>query len=467
MSATPVPLEEAPILEKLISIRHRLSALKKNRESYPKTEDIISLYQETEQQVELLAVCRSEDLWSSKTRNRLNDVLDDVMSLLSLFFMSIGRNREYPAVYAQLVTVERYLEQLHQMGIYTDRVLVEIEERLVDINSIIYEERDQPDSHPTYFLDLLKKKYNKSKDALDSLLATIREVAPELKPLQDDLVELRRQLAMVAQRPCGFKASDIYPFQEKLRLIDNKKSASFPKDGPAPKGQALIFGLLEQLYEETHDLIASTDNISDSLRPIADRLKEIKGQLERLALTHRWTLRETDLYTFQVRHKSQIQSLCRIDVLSLSLSTHTQLQLQEIEKLRHNGKFRDPKQQQDVPDGQALINFLLRGCYRLITKMLSENVPVSEAIMPIHNQLSTVRRCLLEVMKWGKPDSARDLYPYQLKLASIDNMRQNGIFYDEDGNIPEGQAICVALLNECYDMLHDLMAALDDSERPI
>jgi hypothetical protein len=120
---------EATILEKLISIRHRLSALKKNRESYPKTEDIISLYQETEQQVELLAVCRSEDLWSSKTRNRLNDVLDDVMSLLSLFFMSIGRNRECkwrhghqwewmltllcafmccidPAVYAQLVTVE-------------------------------------------------------------------------------------------------------------------------------------------------------------------------------------------------------------------------------------------------------------------------------------------------------------------------------------------------------------------------
>lgn len=37
------------------------------------------------------------------------------------------------------------------------------------------------------------------------------------KPLQDDLVELRRQLAMVAQRPCGFKANDIYPFQEKVK----------------------------------------------------------------------------------------------------------------------------------------------------------------------------------------------------------------------------------------------------------
>lgn len=140
-----------------------------------------------------------------------------------------------------------------------------------------------------------------------------------------------------------------------------------------------------------------------------------------------------------------------------------------------NGKFKDA--QGNVPEGQALINFLLRGCYRLITKMLSENVPVAEALMPIHNQLSTVRRCLVEVTKWGKPDSARDLYPYviqcshqmlprlihltfssdrryQMKLASIDNMRVNGIFYDEDGNIPEGKD-CRAFVAGRFDRCDD------------
>jgi hypothetical protein len=55
----------------------------------------------------------------------------------------------------------------------------------------------------------------------------------------------------------------------------------------------------------------------------------------------------------------------------------------------------------------------------------------------------------------------RDLYPYQMKLASIDNMRFNGTFCDEEGNIPEGQAICVALLSECYDILHELIALAD------
>ncbi|KAI8374443.1 uncharacterized protein BYT42DRAFT_576373 [Radiomyces spectabilis] len=440
MTLGTIPVQEIPVLENLITIRHKLSALKKDRESYPKPDIIVALYEETEKEVERIGSIRQNKIWEASTRNRVNDVLDDVMSLLSLFFMSIGRNRESPAVYAQLITVERYLDQLSQMGIYTDSILIEIEERLQDIADILEADSQRSQGTHSYFLDLLKQKHARCKSALESLLITIRDVSPKLKPTQEALVDLRRELSRMAQNPNGFTANDIHPFQEKLRQIDHAASDILAsKDGPKPKGHALIIGLLEQLYEETHDLVASTDNVSEALVPIADRLKQIKAQLERLALTHRWTLRETDLYTFQ-------------------------LQLQEIEKLRHNGKFRDSRAPEAVPDGQALINFLLRGCYRLMSKMLSENVPVAEALMPVHNQLSTLRRCLVEVTKWGKPDSARDLYPYQMKLASIDNMRINGVFYDEEGNIPEGQAICIALLNECYDIIHDLIAALDDDK---
>jgi hypothetical protein len=62
----------------------------------------------------------------------------------------------------------------------------------------------------------------------------------------------------------------------------------------------LIEGLLEQLHEEVQDLKAFTNSVSESLAPIVERLKQIKIQLERLALTHKWTLRETDLYTYHV-----------------------------------------------------------------------------------------------------------------------------------------------------------------------
>lgn len=70
---------------------------------------------------------------------------------------------------------------------------------------------------------------------------------------------------------------------------------------PDIKGKALIEGLLDQLHEETQDLKASINSVSEPLVPIVERLKQIKYQLERLALTHKWTLRETDLYTYHVR----------------------------------------------------------------------------------------------------------------------------------------------------------------------
>ncbi|GAB5588449.1 hypothetical protein Unana1_03349 [Umbelopsis nana] len=433
-----IPPEEHSVLENLIAIRHRLSALKKDRDSYTKPDVVLSLWSDTEKQIEKLCEIRSESIWNSDSRNRVNDVLDDVMSLLSLFFMSIGKTRETPAVYAQLVTVKQYLDQLVEMGVYTEALLIPTEGRLKDIEDIINADANKPGTSAD-IIRLVRRKFAKCNDTLNQLLVNLREVSPDLKPIQNELVDLRRQLSVLAGRACGFSDIDIQEIQKKLRKIDNTRvdGKFLAPDGSIPAGQALVVGLLEQLFEEAHDLMASTDSVSESLVPIADRLKEIKAQLERLYLTQRWTLRETDLYTFQ-------------------------LQLQEIEKLRVGGKFLDAEGK--VPDGQTLVNFLLRACYRLMAKMLSESVPVAEALMPVYNQLSTVRRCLLEVNKWGAPDSVRELYPYQMKLASIDNMRQNGTFYDEDGMIPEGQALCVAILNECYDILHDLISKVEDEE---
>src|SRR5579859_1812984 len=101
--------------------------------------------------------------------------------------------------------------------------------------------------------------------------------------------------------------------------------------------------------------------------------------------------------------------------------------------------------------------------------------------MPVHNQLSTVRRCLIEVKKAGGPYSgiftpfsalfacrcivlteARELYPYGMKLNSIDGMRVGGKFMTEDGSIPEGQGTVHALLAECYELLHELRSEIEE-----
>lgn len=75
-------------------------------------------------------------------------------------------------------------------------------------------------------------------------------------------------------------------------------------------------------------------------------------------------------------------------------------------------------------------------------------------LQPVANKLSTIMRCLNEVLKFGSVGfTDRDLYPYQLALAQIENMRVDGKFVGRDGSLPEGQAVLNANLGESYEMI--------------
>jgi len=43
--------------------------------------------------------------------------------------------------------------------------------------------------------------------------------------------------------------------------------------------------------------------------------------------------------------------------------------------------------------------------------------PVSEALLPVYNQLQTLKRCLVEVKNNGGVSSVRELYPYSMKVC--------------------------------------------------
>ena len=43
--------------------------------------------------------------------------------------------------------------------------------------------------------------------------------------------------------------------------------------------------------------------------------------------------------------------------------------------------------------------------------------PVSEALLPVYNQLQTLKRCLIEVKNSGGVNSPRELYPYSMKVS--------------------------------------------------
>jgi hypothetical protein len=142
---------------------------------------------------------------------------------------------------------------------------------------------------------LNKKKNKQKKDKmLKSLLASLSVLSVELVPIHQRLITIRRQLAaMAARKPT---TAELTTVQEELRKIDSKRiDGKFlgPGGASVPEGQAILTGLLEENFEICQEIGARKEDVSPTLQPIYERLCDLKAALERLTLTHRWTLRET------------------------------------------------------------------------------------------------------------------------------------------------------------------------------
>ncbi|ETW78857.1 hypothetical protein HETIRDRAFT_445760 [Heterobasidion irregulare TC 32-1] len=432
----PVPQEELSILEAVINIRNRLTVLKKDRGDYIKASDVNSLYQATIKQVTKLNDVRDDD---TSHNNRLDTTLADIFNLLSLFFLTIGKTKEAPATYSQLASMRQILEHMNESAIYNESDLAPFHRRLGELRNIIKHDAESG-KHPEAMTKLLERQLNECYSILQSLLESLSILSVELIPIHEKLVNIRRKLVALAAKQGPHKA-ELKPLQEELRKIDSKRvdGKFLGPGGMIPASQAICSSLLEECFDIAQEIRAQEESkhVATSLKPIHDRLLDLRAELEGLALTHRWSLRETDLWNYS-------------------------LSLQEIDKMRVDGKFMDSEGNQ--PAGQYVLLYLLRRCYGVIYRLLSSSEPVSEELMPVANKLSTVKKCLNEVLKYGGPFSPRDLYPYQLALYQIDSMRKDGKFVGVDGSVPEGQGIVMAHLNECHELLEMLKQSMDEHE---
>lgn len=277
----------------------------------------------------------------SDTVNRTDAILKDVSQLLSLFFLTIGKSREAPATLCQLSIMKQLLDHMNESGVYTEADLQQFQTRLNELKDIIHravnkgsdesdkedkeeedkednkKEEDTPDDkqadkeketkekRPYRNEDdeeklapglkrLLCRKLEICQRTLNTLVESLSVVSHELTPIHQRLIQIRRQLAAIAARPKPSKA-DVESLQEELRKIDSKRvdGKFLVAGGNVPDGQALLAGLLEENFEIVQEVVARQEDVAFPLKPIYDRLSEMRAQLERLVLTHRWTLRET------------------------------------------------------------------------------------------------------------------------------------------------------------------------------
>lgn len=143
------------------SIRNRLTALKQNRGEYIKSQDVLSIYQAVVKQgtpflaslsavyiefnllplpwrlVDKLNDLRDQER-GAHVSNRLDTLLADVFSLLSLFFLTIGKGRECPATYSQIASMRVslkfcYILRCGQLGIRAGRALTHLSPHYVTL----------------------------------------------------------------------------------------------------------------------------------------------------------------------------------------------------------------------------------------------------------------------------------------------------------------------------------------------
>ncbi|KAJ9130407.1 DUF2408 domain-containing protein [Coniochaeta hoffmannii] len=432
--AVPMPKDsrEREILERLTAIRDQLLLLKQDRTKYIRSQDVQLLYDQAIEQVKLLNDARKGH---EHSENRVDKVLESCFQLLSLFFMTIGRNSEAPAAYALTSTIKRLLDHLSEANLYSAKDLDSMNKTLDKLEGIVY--KSGPNNSP-YLSELLGKRVELCKSRIEELQKRLDRLAEPLQEVHEKLISILRSMSL-ANTKAKFSSTEVQKLQAQLIEIDEqRKDGKFvASDGSVIAGSDEVADLLQRCLLWSQIVLERKGQIPEAFQPMYQILVSIRNELDKLSITPAWSLREADLYDFQ-------------------------RQLDRIDESRVDGNFLDDEGKPAELYVQRTLLYLIRRNYGYIYHLMLSSEPVSEALLPIYNQLQTLKRCLLEVKQQGGVSSARELYPYSMKLNSLDNMRVDGKFMIGN-DIPEGQGSVTELLAECFELNYELRVAADEA----
>ncbi|KAK4986464.1 hypothetical protein LTR50_005292 [Elasticomyces elasticus] len=457
--AVRLPLDpaEQPILDRVLEIRDHLSLLKQDRSTYVRAQDVTALYNQIIEQVEQLNHIRA----IGKKREEQNR----------------GRNQEAPAVYSAISTVKRLLDHLREAGFYSAKDLESISKKLVEWQQSV--ERGK-ESHSPQLMTLLEARIDVCRATLYELQHYLSSLDQASMGTYEKLVSILRSLSacntkskvgvplqelaspparhVTALTNAKYPAAEVNAFQEQLLAMQaelhetnvrnedrtaeedyaDRLSQLNIKESSNAEGPKVVSALLARCLLWVEIVQEKKGTIDPRFKGTYDKLLKIRNALDAMNITQAWSLRETDLYSYQ-------------------------RQLDRVDESRVDGNFIDDEGRPADLHAQRTLLYLLRKSYAYIYQYIVNSEPVSEALLPIYNQLLTLRRCLVEVKRAGGVDSPRELYPYSMKLNSIDNMRKDGKFMVGD-DIPEGQGAITSLLSECFDLAYELRTSAEEKD---
>lgn len=133
-------------------------------------------------------------MWLTRT---VGHVIDSCFRILSLCFLTIGRNNEAPAVYAPTSTILRLLDHLSECDLYSHHDLEAITATLDKLSTNVA--RDQ--KCPRSYCDLLARRIELCRTSVKSLEDRLSGLEAPLPDIYEKLISLLRTVSRANTRP--------------------------------------------------------------------------------------------------------------------------------------------------------------------------------------------------------------------------------------------------------------------------
>ena len=126
-------------------------------------------------------------------RDVVDRVLDGCFQLLSLFFMTIGRNNEAPAAYALTSTIKRLLDHLTEVDLYSAKDLVHISHTIDSLREIVKNAKTQ---YSPMLITLLSHRLDNCQTSISNLQKKLGRLDQGLQEVHEKLISILRSISL-------------------------------------------------------------------------------------------------------------------------------------------------------------------------------------------------------------------------------------------------------------------------------
>lgn len=137
----------------------------------------------------------------------MDRVLEACFQLISLFFMTIGRNNEAPAAYALTSTIKRLLDHLTEVELYSEKDLSHIAHTLGNLSDII---KAAHEKHSDKLVTLLTHRLEVCRKLCTNLQRRLQRLDPALQDIWEKLISLLRSISLANTRSKVSRWYDLY-----------------------------------------------------------------------------------------------------------------------------------------------------------------------------------------------------------------------------------------------------------------